>query len=201
MSAAEPPLCGIVLAGGRSRRMQTDKALIAYHGRPQVLVTLDLLVPFCAETFISCRPDQWPEASLENLPMIHDLVPDQGPMGGLEAAFARRPDAAWLVTACDLPYLSADVLARLCAERNPQAIATAYRSAHDNLPEPLCAIYEPAAAALIRQNLAEGRRCPRKMLISANTHLLDLPRVDALDNINHREEHREALNRLRGAKT
>jgi molybdenum cofactor guanylyltransferase len=61
------------------------------------------------------------------------------------------------VLACDLPFLTDAALAQLLEERDPTALATAYRSAHDGLPEPLCAIWEPAAAAALAQAQAAAR--------------------------------------------
>ncbi|HET9444892.1 MAG TPA: MoaD/ThiS family protein, partial [Steroidobacteraceae bacterium] len=64
----------------------------------------------------------------------------------------------------------------------------AYRSTHDGLPEPLCAIWEPAAREPLLAYLATGKQCPRKFLINSNTALLDLPERQALDNVNTAEE-------------
>jgi len=92
------------------------------------------------------------------------------------------------VLACDLPFLTERTLQHLIANRDPQKIATAYRSAHDGLPEPLCAIWEPAAREPVLAYIASGKQCPRKFLINSDTALLDLPEHQALDNVNTVEE-------------
>jgi molybdopterin-guanine dinucleotide biosynthesis protein A len=97
-----------------------------------------------------------------------------------------------LVLACDLPFLSDEAIARLLRERDPRALATAYRSAHDGKPEPLCAIWEPSAAAALAQYQADGGECPRKFLIRNGARLLDLQEPRALDNVNTPEEYAEA---------
>jgi molybdopterin-guanine dinucleotide biosynthesis protein A len=74
--------------------------------------------------------------------------------------------------------------------------ATAYRSTHDSLPEPLCAIYEPAARAAIETYVAAGRHCPRKFLLSSDANLIEQPDPRALDNINTVEEHHAAARAL-----
>ena len=61
---------------------------------------------------------------------------------------------------------------------------TAYRSNHDGLPEPLCAIYASGSDKHIREFVADGMFCPRKMLINSNTKLLEQPNPVALDNVN-----------------
>ena len=80
-----------------------------------------------------------------------DSVAGEGPIVGIRSALAANPNVAWLVLACDLPFLSDAALSQLLRERDPAAVATAYRSTHDGLPEPLCAIWEPAAARRTRR--------------------------------------------------
>jgi molybdenum cofactor guanylyltransferase len=92
-----------------------------------------------------------------------------------------------------LPFLTDQTLQHLIASRDPHKIATAYRSAHDGLPEPLCAIWEPAAREPVLAYIAGGKQCPRKFLINADTALLDLPERRALDNVNTQEELGAAL--------
>jgi molybdenum cofactor guanylyltransferase len=86
----------------------------------------------------------------------------------------------------------------LIAARDPARIATAFRSAHDGLPEPLCAIYEPRARQAIAAYVAGGRNCPRKFLIGADTHLIEQPNPRALDNVNTAEEYGHAMSSLNG---
>ena len=170
-----PPLFGLVLAGGASTRMQRDKAALQYHGRTQLEWAYDLIAPLCVTTFVSVRPDQREEPTRAKYPQIVDRHPGLGPLAGISAAVGEHPKAAWLVIACDLPFLNEATLTRLIDERDANRMATAYRSAYDGLPEPLCAIWEPRSREVIQAHIAAGKQCPRKLLINSNTHLLDLP--------------------------
>jgi molybdopterin-guanine dinucleotide biosynthesis protein A len=125
--------------------------------------------------------------------MIVDSIEGEGPIVGIRSALAASPHVAWLVLACDLPFLSDAALSQLLRERNPTAVATAFRSAHDGLPEPLCAVWEPAAAAALAAYEAEGGRCPRKFLIRRGVPLLEPMDRRALDNVNTPEEYAQAL--------
>jgi molybdopterin-guanine dinucleotide biosynthesis protein A len=183
-----PALFGLVLAGGASTRMRTDKAALQYHGQPQLRWAFELVSKFCAASFVSVRPDQRDDAARAGHPQIVDRQPGIGPIAGISAALLEQPKAAWLVLACDLPFLTERTLQHLIAHRDPQKIATAYRSAHDGLPEPLCAIWEPAAREPVLAYIASGKQCPRKFLINSDTALLDLPEHQALDNVNTVEE-------------
>ena len=188
-----PPLAGLVLAGGLSSRMQRDKATLAYQGRSQLQRAFELLSRHVQPVFVSVRAAQAADPARAHYPLIVDAVDGEGPMAGIRSALAHDPAAAWLVLACDLPFLSDAVLAQLVAARDPARTATAYRSSHDGLPEPLCAIFEPRAAAQLAEAQGHGRSCPRRFLINADARLIDPFEPRALDNINTPEEYRAAL--------
>jgi len=168
--------------------MQRDKALIDYHGEPQLLWTYHLLASVLPRVFISVRNDQRNEPLRRELPQIVDAYEDAGPAAGILSAQALYPDVAWLVVACDLPRLDAATLQHLLQARDPKREATAFVSSHDGLPEPLCALWEPASRAKLLARVEEGRSCPRKALIQGDTQLLQPYAADALDNINTPEE-------------
>jgi molybdopterin-guanine dinucleotide biosynthesis protein A len=186
------PLYGLILAGGSSTRMQSDKAALEYHGRTQLEWTLDLLAPWCTRTFVSVRESQHTDPVRSRFAMIIDGNVGQGPIAGIYSALTAHPGAAWLVIACDLPFLTAPTLQHLIAHRDTTRIATAYRSQRDGLPEPLCAIWEPAAKEAILVHIRANKHCPRKLLINSNTALLDLPEANALDNVNTPDEYAAA---------
>lgn len=188
-----PALFGLVLAGGASTRMRTDKAALEYGGQPQLRRAFEMLSKVCAATFVSVRPDQRDDPARAGYPQIVDRQPGIGPIAGISAALLEHPKAAWLVLACDLPFLTEGTLQNLIGHRDPHKIATAYKSTHDGLPEPLCAIWEPAAREAVLASIASGKQCPRKFLINADVALIDLPERQALDNVNTREEFSAAV--------
>lgn len=195
--ARSVPMFGLVLGGGKSTRMRRDKAAIDYHGLPQVRYAYDLLAGFCDRVFVSNREDQADEPAFEGLEQIHDRFIGFGPMGGMLTAFHAYPNVAWLVLGCDLPFVDVSTLEHLLAQRDPLSLATCYLSTHDGLPEPLCAVYEPAYRRRLHQFLAEGRDCPRKALINSRAKRLQLPNPAALDNVNSPEEYDEAVAALK----
>ncbi|MEC9054663.1 MAG: NTP transferase domain-containing protein [Verrucomicrobiota bacterium] len=196
------PLNGLLLAGGKSRRMGSDKAdLVLADGlslRDQGLKLLNLVTE---ETYLSTAGDDRRTYHCNTIP---DLRHDAGPLAGLEAAFARAPEAAWLVTACDLPFLTSSVLKCLREARDPGREATCFISRFDGKPEPLCTIYEPASAKALSHSLSEKAYCARRFLSSLDRRELDLPEKSALDNCNRPEDLQEAriaLENGRSAKT
>jgi molybdopterin-guanine dinucleotide biosynthesis protein A len=193
-SAADAaPLNGLILAGGSSSRMHRDKAALRYQGRSQLERAFELAGRHVSTVFVSVRADQTADPARAERPLIVDSVAGTGPIVGIRSALAAYPRAAWLVLACDLPFLSDAALSQLLRERDAASLATAYRSAHDGLPEPLCAVWEPAAAGPLATYQAGGADCPRKFLIRHTAHLLEPLDRRALDNINTPEEYAQAL--------
>ena len=105
-----PPLYGLVLAGGRSTRMQRDKATLSYQGRNQLDRAMELLGSCVAQVFVSVRADQRADPTRARYAQIVDNRDGLGPIAGIAAALAFKPEAAWLVLACDLPYLDARIV-------------------------------------------------------------------------------------------
>jgi molybdopterin-guanine dinucleotide biosynthesis protein A len=199
---AAPPVYGLILAGGASTRMQRDKAALVYAGRSQLDRAFEMVGRNVAKVFVSVRAAQATDPTRAGRPLIVDsltLGEDGGPIIGIRSAFAAFPDVAWLVLACDLPFLSDAALEQLLAERDPTRLATAYLSTHDGLPEPLCAVWEPAAAAALAAHQQSGRRCPRKFLIHHPVKLLEPRDRRALDNVNTPEEYSAARASLSAA--
>lgn len=184
MRTEPAPVHGLVLAGGRSRRMGRDKAALVIRGETQLARAVALLERHLAEVYVSVRGDQEDDPARAGYRLIVDRYDDLGPAAGILSAFDADPGAAWLVLACDLPNVDDEAIAALVARRRTDAPAVAFASSHDGLPEPLCALWLPASARLLRDAVAEGVSCPRKVLIRAGVPLLEQPRADALDNVN-----------------
>lgn len=155
---------GLVLAGGRSSRMGFDKGLIRYHEIPHRQYLYHLLDKFCVKTFMGLRPEQQEEA--DGLPCIPDNEAYLGPFRSILSAHESYPAKAWLVLACDLPFIKKETIARLFAERDPGKAATAFMNHSSGFLEPLVAIWEPESLQVAKAYGAEGGKCPRKFLMS-----------------------------------
>ena len=187
------PVYGLVLAGGRSRRMGRDKALIVYHGRPQFENGSRALARHCARVFLSLRADQSAAPEYAGHAQLADRFPGGGPLIGILSALEAHPEAAWLVMACDLPFAGDAALDFLLARRNPLKMATAFRNPERNWPEPLLALYEPAARPPLLALHGAGLNCPRRALEQLGAELLDPPDSRWIMNANTPEEYEAAL--------
>jgi len=183
---------GLVLAGGQSSRMKAEKSALCYHGVPQVQYCFDLLAVFCAKVFVSIRNEQLDLADLRRYPRIHDQLEGGGPIVGILSAMKTHPQVAWLVLACDLPYVEKDTIETLVEHRNILKIATVFSGQDDGLPEPLCAIYEQSIQKILLDALKSGHRSPRKTLIESDAELLKPSNPRWLQNVNSPEEYGRA---------
>ena len=129
------PWIGVVLAGGRSRRMGRDKALLDFHGRPLLAHQCEVLrAAGAARVVISGDRPEW-----EGIP---DAMPDRGPLGGVAAVMAACPGERLLFIAVDMPRLPPDLLMQLARDASNDAAAR-----FAGQPLPLCLRATPEALA------------------------------------------------------
>ena len=140
-------IAGLVLAGGESRRMGHDKALISIYGKPAFYHAAELLKNFCETVFVSCRENQDLMSNLVEQPtwlkevFDHQEFADKGPLSGLlsclehmgidqnETLSSEIPFDGLLVLGCDYrnmkEYTHTDILAvglmqqKICCYKNP----------------------------------------------------------------------------------
>jgi molybdopterin-guanine dinucleotide biosynthesis protein A len=188
-------LVGVLLAGGRSQRMGTDKALLVYAGERQIERAVRLLRRFCARVLVSVRADQASDPAFAGHELIVDSPADAGPGAGLFAAWNAAPEAALLVLATDLPLVDEPLLETLIAARNPGALATAFAHADSTL-EPLCTIWEPAALPRLRAHAQIGPVSLRNVLEEAKISGLPPPDSVRLRSVNTPDDYARLRSRL-----
>jgi len=145
---------GVVLIGGRSRRMGQPKQSLAFRGSTLTEAVVRALQPHVARVVLA-GSGPVPEA-LEMLERLADPPDVAGPMAGVAAAMRWSPESAWIVAACDMPRISAEAIRWLTEQRRPDAWAVLPRSRAGNV-EALLAVYEPQARPLIEAQIADGR--------------------------------------------
>jgi molybdenum cofactor guanylyltransferase len=140
-----PGLAGVILCGGRSRRMGRDKALVEVGGRPLVAILAERLATVADPILVaSGRPGRY-----------------AGPLGGLAAALAASPHPLLAAVAVDMPFASSEVV-RLLASRCEGHDAAVPVTTGGR--EPLHAVYAATALPTARLALAEGPVALRAVL-------------------------------------
>jgi len=186
--ARTPLLKGLILAGGESSRMGTDKSVMDYHGVPQRDRVVELIAPHCCELYLSCKTK--PENC--DLPVIEDSISGLGPMSGILSAFRTDPNAAWLVVACDLPHLDAASIDELVQARCRNRAGTAFQNPESGFVEPLITIWEPRMYPELLLFMSQGVNCPRRALMQADVRIIEPSNPWALRNVNSTIEAEQA---------
>jgi molybdopterin-guanine dinucleotide biosynthesis protein A/wyosine [tRNA(Phe)-imidazoG37] synthetase (radical SAM superfamily) len=133
----EMELSAVILAGGESKRMGRDKALIELEGQTLLALAVEKVRRLgVAEIFISGRPGR--DYSAVKYPVLFDLEPGFGPLGGIERALHECHSPLLLVLAVDLPHLTTEFLRKLMARCDP---LTGVVPELEGRLEPLAAIY------------------------------------------------------------
>ena len=140
------PISGYVLAGGRSTRMGTDKALLQLAGKPLIAHAVAKLRRICADVHIlSANP-----ALAAYAPLVADLQPGCGPVGGIEAALAHSQHDWNLILPVDVPFLPAAILERWAAATiAPTETNRVGMFAVDERPQPaVCLLHKDIAPSI-----------------------------------------------------
>jgi len=186
------PVYGLVLAGGKSQRMQQDKSLLCYHGQPQFLYTYQLLEKSCQRVHLSCRPSQAEQYRRafkgEQISLLTDLYENIGPVAALLTAFQHQL-VAWLTLACDIPLMDHPTLQYLLKHRNFDAVATTFQLPEKSFPETMATIWEPAAFPLLQEAYRAQQYSLSRWLKVQNIQRVTPPSTRVLTNVNTPEEY------------
>lgn len=172
---------GLVLAGGHSTRMGTDKSLLEYHGKPQREFLFDLLGRRCHNVYTSCRKEQHVPESLNPL---FDAFAIAGPLNGILSAFQLESATPWLVVAIDMPFVDDAVIEKLFELRDPNKLATCFYNPQTSQPEPLLCLWEAEAKPHLLTFAQAGNLSPREFLKTHPIKVVQAPDPRALINYN-----------------
>ena len=156
---------GIILAGGASRRMGRDKALLPLPGHGDVTFVehlASLLRPLCSEVLVVVRD----EASaahyrLQGVRLVADHIPDQGPLMGLYSGLSAMRAPRALVLAVDMPFVEPALLTFLLTQPLTNELVVPLVG---GVPQVLLALYPHSILPVIEECLQQGRRDPRALL-------------------------------------
>ncbi|MBC8331558.1 MAG: molybdenum cofactor guanylyltransferase [Anaerolineae bacterium] len=131
----------VIQAGGQSNRMGQDKALLSFLGRPLIERVLERVSPLADETLITTNTPAG--FRYLEIPLIPDIIPKRGALGGLYTALCAARGDLVAVIACDMPFVNADILAACRNILLNTPVDAAIPRAEHGL-EPLHAIYRRA---------------------------------------------------------
>lgn len=157
-------LYGLVICGGESARMGTDKSLLVYYQKPQYEHVADLLAPLCERVILCCNAEQYNTfrtsyRKLADRPQFAGA----GPMSGLLTAFDTFPGNDFVVAGCDYPYLTTDELANFLHHTDKDLPAVAFYN-ENAFYEPLLGWYSRSAGKTLLSAFENGSRSLQRFL-------------------------------------
>ncbi|MCF8364625.1 MAG: NTP transferase domain-containing protein [Bacteroidales bacterium] len=128
---------GIVLAGGKSRRMGSEKGMVLFRGKPMIEYAVEALAKVCDQILISANSSVYHYLGLE---IVKDEIPDSGPMGGIYSCLKKSKNEVNFVLSCDMPLISGNVISHILKQIDGSEIAVPWNG--ETHYEPLCAAYK-----------------------------------------------------------
>lgn len=185
-------ITGIVLAGGKGRRMSSDgtgvnKALTPFNGQPMVAHVIERLRPQVGKLVLNINQDESLFASF-GLPLISDAVTGYaGPLAGLHAGMSHA-DTDWIITApCDSPFIPTDLVAQLSLAAQEQQAQLAVVSTGGR-SQPVFTLVQRALTDNLAAFLAGGGRKIDAWYAPLSVAIVPFDDADAFRNINTQED-------------
>ena len=171
-----PHVTGIILAGGRSSRFGSNKALADFGGVTlieRVLETLRIL--FEKNIIITNSPDEY---RFLGLPLHEDIIKGLGPLGGIYSALSAMTTPWGFVTACDMPFLKPDLILRMVSLR-PDFDAVVPR--RDWKIEPLHSLYSSVCLEPVKKMIFSGSYQIIKLFESVKVRFMEAGEIEPFD--------------------
>lgn len=182
-------LDALILAGGQSRRMQQDKSLLAFSGRPLVIHVAEQLQSVAKTIRISTGGQ--PGHTNLGIPLVPDIRPGEGPLMGIASGLKTATRDWTLVVATDLPELPLDLLGTLWEYTDHARCIVPQTS--DGRLQPLFALYHRTLADEMLAFLDRGERRVTDFLHTCGASIVAVPRVN-IENLNDPGAYERARN-------
>lgn len=188
------PAAGAILVGGKSLRFGSDKALMSLEGEPVAARLHARLSAVLSEVILIA--DRSDKLDLPGSRTYVDLLPERGPLGGLYTALHYAAQEYCFLTACDLPFLDADLITALWEHTKGADVVV---PVHEGRVEPLAGFYHRRCYEAVEKAVRSERRDMRSFWDSAEVRRIDVAKLfdpERLErlffNINTPEHYRQA---------
>jgi molybdenum cofactor guanylyltransferase len=159
----------IILAGGLSQRMGTDKALLQYNGKPLIRYSIDLALCFTRNILISTNQD---ELQKFGFPIVNDIYQIKAPLSGIHAGLKFSITDWNLVLTCDMPNVSVQLIRYLISAMEPGK--ELILPGHDGYIEPLCGFYHKNLLPFIETNFEKHKYSPLDLLELNTSRIIEM---------------------------
>jgi len=170
------PVTGLILCGGRSRRMGRPKAFLPYNGSTMISHILDSVRDVFAEVLlIANEPELFSDLDVD---VVKDILPYRGPLGGILSGLLVAQHHHSFVLACDMPFVDKRLLREMSMRRHGSDVLVLM---HPSGIEPLLGIYSKSCIKPLEEALFAGEPSLNDFVsgLNAETFYYDM---DAADN-------------------
>ena len=165
--------------------MGRDKALLPYRGVALAESVARVVAAAAGRATLVGNPGLYQGLGY---PAIPDLCPGEGPLGGILTAL-HHTSADWnLITACDMPELSAEILRRLLEAAEESGAGALVPAGPSGRPEPLCAVYHRRSRRALEAAFARGVRAVAAALEDLHAAVFSVPELAPFQNVNTPED-------------
>ncbi|MDP1623060.1 MAG: molybdenum cofactor guanylyltransferase [Bacteroidales bacterium] len=162
----------IILAGGKSKRMGTNKALVPFMGKPLIQYSIDLARSCSNDILISANSR---DLDFLGFPVVKDMLAINAPLAGIHAGL-KSSDSDWnLILTCDMPNVAKELIERLLRALNDNLMMVV--PCHGGLVEPLCGFYHKKIIARIEDNIAAGKLSLLDLMESGKHKLISVDEI------------------------
>jgi molybdopterin-guanine dinucleotide biosynthesis protein A len=182
-----------VLCGGKSTRMQSEKGLVLYKGKPFIRWIIEAIMPITPNIILVTSNGDY---TFMGLPMIEDTYADKGPVGGIFTALNHTDTEQNLILSCDVPKITTSLLAKLTSESKQKDALITFLS-DDKNDYPLIGVYKKKALKTFSDAISAEKLklCPLVNSISYHKIIINTEEKSLVQNINSKAE-LHALNLL-----
>lgn len=168
----------VIQAGGESRRMGTNKALVKFKGRPLIARGVERLKPLADELLVTTNQPE--SLAFLHLPLVLDVMPGRGALGGLYSALYAARNELVAVVACDLPFVNPSVIEGLAYLAGGEWDIVIPLN-NEGQFEPLCAVYRRSTCLpAVKAALDSGERKVISWFPKVKVRKVDASEVAAL---------------------
>jgi molybdopterin-guanine dinucleotide biosynthesis protein A len=184
-------ITGVILAGGKSRRMGTDKGLLSLNRKPFVAHICEALQPIVGDNIVIVSSNA--DYDFLGYPRIEDLIADKGPVGGIYTALKCSKTKLNIVLSVDSPLVSAELLLWMLENRNDSYMMTQLQAQEKT--SPLIGIYDRSVNVIFEQHLASNQLKLRQVIKELRHETLTVPEKwsHQIQNINTPEEYQNLV--------
>lgn len=192
------PTYGLVVCGGQSSRMGTDKSLLNYHGKPQRYYLYEMLEPLCEKVFISCNRSQKSSIPATYLTIVDTpAYEDIGPMAALLTAMETYPNVNFLVVGCDYPFITTTELKQLLEVKLETILYICFANKSNNILEPLISHYHYDIKNYLQKKFKQNNYSVQAVLRECPGHIIIPENQMSISSIDTIEAYENAIKQLR----